>query len=483
MGASPKAALLGKQRALVEGRLLRRSRVSCWHSRFLQASAGRLPGGLPLKRVGGDRNGLLGATSYTSCPEEQSTIKIFRQASIMDSGEDYDFELGGDVGLKASTKSRAIYEVLRVDSDGRNRRVYVKRRDLLRTHGLKPRDLRRIDPFWDKPRSSHGIVIKDSAFLVSLMGLRCLVTEDRLLLFDPENDAARKFLAFVTPRLRTAAGKSLIKNLRLEQEVLSTTNGVAPAYSKESTQPTPFELEALEGVLTVTLSQLDSEMNVLLKHAAKVLSAVPSEVSPMNLEQLRRTKQSCVEIESKASALRNLLEEILDDEDELVRLNLSSRPRREDRVRQRERERLQREQGSNTQYQNAEDALAEMDDEEEEEKEVEEVEDMLEYYMQRAAGVQSEAERVLEGARDLEESISVSLSARRFEVNRLELMLSMGSFAAALGAMISGIFGMNLRSNLEMSMLGFYGVTGLIVVGCFYVFISLFLYTKKRRIV
>ena len=38
-----------------------------------------------------------------------------------------------------------------------------------------------------------------------------------------------------------------------------------------------------------------------------------------------------------------------------------------------------------------------MDDEEEEEKEVEEVEDMLEYYMQRAAGAQAEAERVLEG--------------------------------------------------------------------------------------
>jgi hypothetical protein len=45
------------------------------------------------------------------------------------------------------------------------------------------------------------------------------------------------------------------------------------------------------------------------------------------------------------------------------------------------------------------------------------------------------------GARDLEESIGVSLSARRYEVNRLELTLSIGSFAAAVGAMIAGIFG------------------------------------------
>ena len=40
----------------------------------------------------------------------------------------------------------------------------------------------------------------------------------------------------------------------------------------------------------------------------------------------------------------------------------------------------------------------------------------------------------------------------RYEVNRLELMLSMGSFAAALGAMIAGIFGMNMRSSLEASL-------------------------------
>lgn len=67
-------------------------------------------------------------------------------------------------------------------------------------------------------------------------------------------------------------------------------------------------------------------------------------------------------------------------------------------------------------YQEAEAALEEMEEAEEEEREVEEVEDLLEYYLQRAAATQSEAERLLDGARDLEESIGVSLSARRFEV-------------------------------------------------------------------
>jgi magnesium transporter len=86
------------------------------------------------------------------------------------------------------------------------------------------------------------------------------------------------------------------------------------------------------------------------------------------------------------------------------------------------------------------------------------------------------------GARDLEESIGVSLSARRFEVNRLELTLSIGSFAAALGAMIAGIFGMNMKSMLEMSVISFWGISAAIVVGCTGVFIAIMRYTRSKRI-
>ena len=40
------------------------------------------------------------------------------------------------------------------------------------------------------------------------------------------------------------------------------------------------------------------------------------------------SKQMLVELESKAENLRDLLEELMDDEEELAELNLSSRPKR-----------------------------------------------------------------------------------------------------------------------------------------------------------
>lgn len=68
------------------------------------------------------------------------------------------------------------------------------------------------------------------------------------------------------------------------------------------------------------------------------------------------------------------------------------------------------------------------------------------------------------------------------QVQRLELTLSIGSFAAALGAVVAGIFGMNLRSTFEESVIGFWGGTAAIVLGCLWVFWAIFRYMQKKRI-
>lgn len=47
--------------------------------------------------------------------------------------------------LPARTRAPAK-QTLRIDQAGKTRRVYVRRRDLIRAHGLQPRDLRRVDP-------------------------------------------------------------------------------------------------------------------------------------------------------------------------------------------------------------------------------------------------------------------------------------------------------------------------------------------------
>ncbi|RVW54400.1 Magnesium transporter MRS2-11, chloroplastic [Vitis vinifera] len=67
----------------------------------------------------------------------------------------------------------------------------------------------------------------------------------------------------------------------------------------------------------------------------------------------------------------------------------------------------------------------------------------------RCESCHGQAERLLDSAREMEDSIAVNLSSRRLEVSRVELLLQVGTFCIAVGALVAGIFGMNLKSYLE----------------------------------
>lgn len=47
---------------------------------------------------------------------------------------------------------------------------------------------------------------------------------------------------------------------------------------------------------------------------------------------------------------------------------------------------------------------------------------------------------------------------------------------------VAGIFGMNMRSMMENSIMGFWGVAGLIIFGCTFLFFTILRYTRRKRI-
>ena len=212
--------------------------------------------------------------------------------------------------------------------------------------------------------------------------------------------------------------------------------------------PIPFELEMVEAALQETMSQLYAKLEFCEERCRRVSSQLRSSINPAVLEELRLTKQSLVALDSRAGAVRQVLLDTLDDDDDIADFTISS----------------------------------EATDPEEKEDEEEEVENLIEYYLQQTETVHNAAEQLLENTRDLEESISVSLSSRRYEVSKLELTLSIATFAAALGALVTGIFGMNLRSCLEMSISAFYLTCFLIVTGIGAIFQSIMRFARRQKI-
>lgn len=73
-----------------------------------------------------------------------------------------------------------LLQVLRLDEKGNVRRLYVKRRDLLREYRLQPRDLRRIDPATDFTKTLPSLTIKENVLVLSMLGIRAIVTGEKV---------------------------------------------------------------------------------------------------------------------------------------------------------------------------------------------------------------------------------------------------------------------------------------------------------------
>lgn len=213
-----------------------------------------------------------------------------------------------DTGLPDATAAfnKPNYEVFKLDIKGKVRRVCVRRRDLLREHRLQPRDLRRIDPSVDFAKPSPSITIKENVILLNLGGIRGIVAAEKVLLFEPNSNSTRKLLEILVPRLQQSHN---VRGYGRPSE--SFEDFVAGYYQSNKNEIAherglPFELEVVEAALTIATGKLEIELLSVTKRVSQLLTKLPQQINPLNLDELRRTKQALVELENKADALRKL---------------------------------------------------------------------------------------------------------------------------------------------------------------------------------
>ncbi|GAQ92890.1 Magnesium transporters: CorA family [Klebsormidium nitens] len=347
----------------------------------------------------------LTSTSYLGESEDESTLSENGRGN----GQHSDF-------LEGTSSAKELgYQVLEINSAGKLKTRDISRRQLLRSTGLRPRDVRRIDPLLWVTNSLPAILVRNQAILLNLGSLRAIATPEHCLVFDHTSVGAAAFLEVFTARLA--------------------------ASHSQGGLPIPFELEVVEAALISRTTRLEAALMEVEPRVAMLLELLPNKLTADALEELRLAKQALVELGSKAGALRQMLLELLEDSDRIRRMTAMGRLCRSHRAA----------------------GVLECDpafDEAEAEEEEEEVETLLEYYLQRCDSCHGQAEKLLDSAKEMEDSIAVNLSSRRLEVNRLELLLAIGTFACAVGAMVAGIFGMNLTSYLETQKHAFWITAG-----------------------
>nr|GEW43329.1 magnesium transporter MRS2-11, chloroplastic-like [Tanacetum cinerariifolium] len=343
--------------------------------------------------------------------------------------------LSSDAALNLGIRE-PVYEVVEVSSSGMVSTRKISRRDLLKSSGLRPRDIRSVDPSLWLTNTMPSLLVRENAILLNLGSLRAIAMLESVFIFNYNRRAGKAFIDALLPRLNP-------KNMH-----------GGPVM--------PFELEVVEAALHSRIQRFEDKLMDLEPRVQALLEVLPNRLTAGILEQLRISKQTLVELGSKAGALKQMLFDLLEDSHEIRRICIV---------------------GRNCILSRNDDLECTVPQEKQiAEEEEEEIEMLLENYLQRCESCHNQAERLLESAREMEDSISVNLSSRRLEVSKFELLLQVGTFCVAVGALVAGIFGMNLRSYLEEHVFAFWLTAGGIVFGAVVAFFLMYTYLRTRRI-
>ncbi|XP_040994875.1 magnesium transporter MRS2-11, chloroplastic isoform X2 [Juglans microcarpa x Juglans regia] len=285
-----------------------------------------------------------------------------------------------------------VYEVLEVKSNGMVSTRKINRRQLLKSSGLRPRDIRSVDPSLFLTNSMPCLLVRELAILLNLGSLRAMATHECVLIFDYNSKGGKAFIETLLPRLDPKNG--------------------------HGGQCMPFEIEVVEAALLSRVQCLEQRLINLEPRVQALLEVLPNRLTADILEQLRISKQTLVELGSRAGALRQVLLDLLEDPEEIRRMCIM---------------------GKNCTLKKGNDEVecSVLSEKQIAEEEEEEIEMLLENYLQRCESCHGQAERLLDSAKEMEDSIAVNLSSRRLEVSRVELLLQVGTFCVAVGALLA----------------------------------------------
>ncbi|KAK4780165.1 hypothetical protein SAY87_016271 [Trapa incisa] len=257
-----------------------------------------------------------------------------------------------------------VYEVVEVKSTGLVTTRKINRRQLLKSSGLRPRDIRSIDPSLWLTNSMPSLLVREHAILLNLGSLRAIAMAENVLIFNYNRRGGKAFIDSLLPRLNP--------------KIMNGGHCM------------PFELEVVEAALMSRIQRLEQRLMDVEPRVLALLEVLPNRLTADVLEQLRISKQTLVELDSRTGALKQMLLDLLEDPQEIQRICIM---------------------GRNCTLKRGSDVVECSPPLEKQiaEEEEEEIEMLLENYLQRCESCHGQAERLLDSAREMEDSIAVNL--------------------------------------------------------------------------
>ncbi|KAL5542110.1 hypothetical protein UlMin_009820 [Ulmus minor] len=300
---------------------------------------------------------------------------------------------------------------------------------------IHARDLRILDPLLSYPSTILG---REKAIVLNLEHIKAIITAEEVLIRDPEDEHVSPVVEQLKRRLPPV--NAILQPPTNGKYLGGGNNDVDAGEEDES----PFEFRALEVALEAICSFLAARTTELESAAYPALDELTSKISSRNLDRVRKLKSAMTRLTARVQKVRDELEQLLDDDDDMADLYLSRKlagasspvsgsgpanwfaasPTIGSKISRASRASIATVRGD--------------------ENDVEELEMLLEAYFMQIDGTLNKLTTLREYIDDTEDYINIQLDNHRNQLIQLELLLSSGTVCLSIYSLVAGIFGMNI---------------------------------------
>ncbi|KAK4361660.1 hypothetical protein RND71_020612 [Anisodus tanguticus] len=331
---------------------------------------------------------------------------------------------------KKGTGSRSW---LLVDATGSETVLDVDKYEIMHRVQIHARDLRIIDPLLSYPSTIMG---RERAIVLNLEHIKAIITSEEVLLRDPSDENVTPVVEELRRRLKPMNPN---REDQREEKDLNVQHDIETTEEDES----PFEFRALEVALEAICSYLAARTLELETAVYPALDMLTSKISSRNLDRVRKLKSQMTRLTARVQKVRDELEQLLDDDDDMADLYLSRKlagaspvsgsgaaswflasPTIGSKISRASRASIATVRGD--------------------ENDVEELEMLLEAYFMQIDGTFNKLTTLREYIDNTEDYINIQLDNHRNQLIQLELFLSSGTVCLSIYSLIAGIFGMNI---------------------------------------
>ena len=283
--------------------------------------------------------------------------------------------------------------------------------EFMKLHDLIPRDFRKLNKHKSFNSSSDNstdivpsILTRSNSVLLNLSNVRALIKMDKVILFD-----AGPLTGFTGPGLLVANYSQshstglFLKDLEKRLKEISDHEHL------------PYEFRALEAILIHVMTNLHTEMKVHQTVLQNIITGLETSIDRQKLRYLLIQSKKIAQFHQKAKLIRDLLDDLLEQDDELNELYLTAKAQGVPR------------QGTNHA----------------------EVEMLIESYYKTSDEIVQTAENLISQIKTSEEIISIVLDSNRNELMLLGLKFSVGLLSIGTALWIASLYGMNLENFIE----------------------------------